>query len=479
MQKLVVLLLILSGLEGVAQQDFTLYNMQEVPQSTYANPSNRFNGSFYIGLPGISSNYLSLTNSRFAYSDVIIKQGNSLNLSFQEIIDESADDNYLSLNTKIDLLSFGFSLSEKTQFTFHITENANLRLNYTDDFIRFVYNGNAGFSDSVANFEGIGINAMHYREYGVGISHQLNEKLRIGGKAKFLYGMENIYSERTDINLFTDPETFQLQAEADISLKTSGIDDVDDDESTADYLSGRKNTGFAIDLGANYQVSEKLSVNASILDLGWIRWKSFTKNFNNPGSNFTYNGIEINAFTGETEDAPEDEGTSLDRVLDSLEAALDLDTTRGAYTTSLSSRFFIGANYQLNDKTIVGGIIHSEFFQNRIHPSFTANFNRKLNKWIGVSASYTVFNQSFTNLGLGLNLNPGPIQFYLTADNVLGAFKPQDARLFQLRFGINLLFGGERTTDLNPAFHKKEKRAKKNKKEKKNSKKEETENSKS
>lgn len=451
------LFLVFLGFASFAQQDFTLYNMQEVPQSTYSNPSNRFNGSFYIGLPGISSNYINLTNSRFSYSDVIQKQGDSLNLDFQSVIDQSGDNNFLSINTKIDLLSFGFSISEKTQFFFNMTENVNFRLNYTDDFMRFVYQGNGSFSDSIANFEGIGINAMHYREYAIGVSHQLNEKLRIGGKLKYLYGMENIYSERTDINLFTDPETFQLNASANISLKTAGIDDVEDDESTGDYLFGRDNRGFAIDLGANYQLSEKLSINASILDLGWIKWKSFTKNFNNPGSQFVYNGIEINAFTGESEDASQDENTSLDRVLDSLEEALNLDTTRGSYTTSLSSRIFIGANYQINSKTMVGGILHTEFFQNRLYPSFSANFNRKITKWLGIAASYTIFNNSFTNLGLGVNLNPGPVQFYLTADNVIGAFKPQDARLFQLRFGINLLFGGERTQDLNPAYQKKNK----------------------
>ena len=98
-----------------------------------------------------------------------------------------------------------------------------------------------------------------------------------------------------------------------------------------------------------------------------------------------------------------------------------------------------------------------------------------MTKWIGISGSYTIINQSFANVGLGLNLNPGPVQFYLVSDNVLGAFKPQDSRYFQVRFGINLIFGSQKSKVFNAPYSKKVKE-KKEKKEKK-SKKEEEENS--
>lgn len=453
MKRLYIFLFLLSSLSLVAQQDFTLINMQEIPQSSYSNPSNRFNGSFYIGLPAISSNYFSFTNSRFAYSDAVIKSGNSLNFDLDQVIEEAGENNYLSFNTKTDLFSFGISLNEKTQLMVNVTENANLRLNYTNDFMRFVYRGNASFEDNTANLEGIGINAIHYREYAVGVSHQLNEQLRLGIKAKYLYGMENIYSERTDIRLITDPETFEITAQSDISLRTAGIIDVEGDENFGDYILGRKNRGFAVDLGANYQLNEKLSLTASILDLGAIKWNDHTKNYSNNGE-FVYNGIEINAFSDE-DPAADDRSTSFNRVVDSMEKALNLDSNTNSYTAPLTSRFFIGANYQLNEKSIVGGLIQSEIFQRKIYPSFTANYHRKMNKWIGLSASYTVFNGSYTNLGLGLNVNPGPVQFYIVSDNVIHAFQPQHAQYLQLRFGINLIFGSQKSKEINPYYTKK------------------------
>ena len=35
-----------------------------------------------------------------------------------------------------------------------------------------------------------------------------------------------------------------------------------------------KNNGWGIDLGGNYQLTEQLSVSASIVDLGYIKWKT-------------------------------------------------------------------------------------------------------------------------------------------------------------------------------------------------------------
>lgn len=432
-----------------AQQDFTLYNLEEIPQSNYSNTSNQFNGNWYLGLPGLSSNYLSLSNSGFAYSDAIKKRNNDLLLDFNALINEIEDDNYLSFQTKIDLLSFGFKISERTQLSVNISENASFKFSYPKDFVRFVYEGNASFEDNTVDLDGIGINAIHYREYGIGISHQLTQKLRLGVRAKYLYGMENIYSERTDISIRTDPETYAITAKADIEIHTAGVDDVDiDKEGVSNYLNGRSNTGFAIDLGANYELTEKISVNASVLDLGFISWNDFTTTYASKGE-FEYSGIEIDAFGQGNGPGGE---TSFDRVGDSLEEAFDIDTSYGGYSAPLTGRFYIGGNYKINDRSFTGAIIQSEVYRSSVKPSFTLHYNRKMTKWISLSTSYTIINRSYNNLGLGLNINPGPIQFYIISDNVLGALQPQHARHAQVRFGINLIFGSDKTTELRPNF---------------------------
>ena len=270
--------------------------------------------------------------------------------------------------------------------------------------------------------------------------------------------MENIYSERTDFSLVTDPETFELTFLADISIKTSGINNFDENnEGGRDYFFNRGNRGFAVDLGANYELNDKFSLNASILDLGAIRWSNNTISYSNNGEEFVYNGIELDAFAEDDEQSATNDGeTSFDRVLDSLEKSLAIDTTYDSYTAPITSRFYIGANYKLNEQSMVGGLIQSEVFQRKIIPSITLSYNRKVSNIFSVAGSYTIINGSYTNLGLGVNFNPGPVQFYAVTDNIFGVFRPQHNRHIQVRFGLNFIFGGNKTKELNPAFNRKE-----------------------
>ncbi|MEX2380426.1 MAG: DUF5723 family protein [Vicingaceae bacterium] len=458
MKKIHIILAFLCFTTVHAQQDLSMFNLNEIPQSSYSNPSNQFNGKFHIGIPALSSNYLSASNSGFAYSDFIRKNGDSLLADFDNMIKSIEVDNYLSFYSKIDLLSFGISINSKTQLMFNVSDNAYFRLSYPKDLMRFIYEGNAAFEDNTANLEGVGLSLNHYREYALGLSHQLNDKLRIGGRLKYLYGMENIYNERSDITVITDPETYKITANANLSIKTAGLTN-DIDESAMEYLSGRGNSGLGIDLGANYQLNEKISLNASIIDLGYIKWKAHTKSYSNKGE-FQYSGIEINTFAGE-EGARADGETSFDRVLDSLEEAMNIDTSTASYSSPLTSRIYLGGNYEINERSFAGALFQAEVFQGNILPSFTLLYNRKMNKWIGLGASYTMINRTYNNLGLAVNFNPGPIQFYLVSDNLLGVFRPQHTRHLQVRFGINLIFGGDKSTQMNAAYKRGEKKKKK------------------
>jgi hypothetical protein len=468
MKKILSILLLFLAFNGFSQQDFIMYGLQDIPQSTYSNPSNRYDGKFFIGFPALTSHYFSFSNSGFSYSDAVSKKGDSLYLNFDDLLKEIDDKNYLSINSKTDLLAFGFSLGDKTQLTFNVTENMNFKFVYPKDFIQFITKGNASFNGETANFDGIGFGANHYREYGVGISRQITNKLRIGLRGKYLYGMENIYSEKTDISLTTDSSTFEILAEADITYRTSGLNTTDNaKDDIVDYLSGRDNTGFAADFGADYQFNDKLSFNASVLDIGYINWNHDIETQSNNGGTFNFSGIEIDAF-GSRDTSSE----VFDEILDSLENTFELTESNESYTTKLTPRIYIGANYKLSERHMAGFLIQTEVFQGTVKPSFTLTYNRKMTKWITLASSYSYFNNSYSNLGFGFSLDPGPVQFYVISDNLLGAFQPQNTRHLQVRFGMNLIFGREKSKELRPPYNplksnddKKEKKEKKVKKE--------------
>jgi flavin-binding protein dodecin len=462
---LLICFCLFTAIASKAQQDLMMFNFNEIPQSSYSNPSNQFNGKFYLGLPLISSSYFSLSNSGFAYSDLIKKDGDSLKLDFNSMIGELQDKNFLSLNSKVDLFSLGFKVGDRTQITLNATENINFRFRYTKDFATFVQKGNLGFENNVANFDNIGFSANYYREYGLGVSHQFSSRLRLGAKVKYLYGIANLDSRRTNLSLTTDPNTFALNAKADVLINSSaGEFSADSLSEMEGFISGFDNTGFGVDLGFNYELTKKLSINASILDLGYIQWNSNVTNYTIDKGEYTFTGIPVDAFSPQNDTSG---SSAFSNVIDSLETAFNVKETSNGYTTPLVGRFYAGVNYKMNEKLMLGGLIQSEFYKGSVRPSLTASANYKISKWLGVAASYSVINRSYTNLGVGININPRNIQIYVVSDNILGALNPQHAGHAQVRAGVNFIFGSEKVNEINPSYDgvtnvKREKRSRRN-----------------
>ena len=132
MKKIILLLLIvlLTNYTASAQQNFTLYNMEAVPQRMYANPAFMpSNSKVYVGLPILSSEYLNFSNSGFKYSDLIKHRGDSLYVDYENMLSKLSKNNYISAAFQHDILSFGFKI-KKNYFSFNATEKINLRFPY-------------------------------------------------------------------------------------------------------------------------------------------------------------------------------------------------------------------------------------------------------------------------------------------------------------------------------------------------------------
>ena len=442
MKKLLISLCFsLCSLGLFAQGSMIMYPQQNIPQSIYSNPANQFNGKIFIGVPALSSLDVRISN-RFRYSDAIVKENDSLKLSFDNLLAEMKENNYLNLDLRADIISFGYSINENTQLTFNISEVISASFAVNKDLVEFIYKGNAAFENRTANFENLGINASHYREVGVGISHQFSEKWRLGGRVKYLYGLENIYTERMDVRLSTDPETYELKAITDFALNTSGIDFPNSfDEYMADYLDGKNNHGLAFDLGAHYQLNERINLSFSVIDWGFIRWNDNNTNYSGEGV-FTYDGIEINSITGENELLGGE--ISFDRVLDSLEEELGIVESSEAYTAPMVTQLYLGGSLEIDKYSQAGILLRTDIFSNKLRPSFSLNYHRQMNKWLSLTGAYSGINGTFDNIGLGITANPGKVQFYLMTDNIIGAFQPQHARNLHTRFGMNIFIGRQK-----------------------------------
>lgn len=435
---LLYLLTVLFSYTLSAQQNLTLYNMEVVPQRMYANPA--FFPSYSkinIGLPIISSGYYNLSNSGFKYSDLIRHRADdSLVVDYDNMLSKLKDNNYLTIAVIPDLLSFGFAV-KKNYFSFNITEKVNFRFRYPKGFMEFIGKGNGGMLGEEVNFN-FGVDFTHYREYGFGYSRKVNDKLTVGGKLKYLYGMENVWTENADISLTTDPNDFSITAKANLKINTSGLDTGSfNDLNVKEYALKKKNKGVGLDLGGVYKLNEKFMFSASLIDLGYIKWKQDVTTYqsSNPDAKFTFQGIDMNDMINN------DSADATEIMVDSLSKIFKIDTVHVTYKTRLSSQIYLGANYNLTEKINTGVLFYGQFFDKKIHPALALSYNQRVGRWFNFSISYSMYNRSYNNVGLGFGLNLGPVQWYLVSDNVLGPIFPQNTKNIHLHTGLNLTFG--------------------------------------
>ncbi len=423
-----------------AQQDLTLYNMEMNPQRLSVNPAffpaySKVN----IGLPVISSTYFNLSNSGFKYSDLVKHYNNdprykdSLYVDYNNMLSKLKANNYLTTALQIDILSFGFAV-KKNYFSFNITEKANFSFRYPKGFMQFIGQGNGGLLGQDVNFN-FGIDFTHYREYGLGYSRKVNDKLTVGGKVKYLYGMENVQTETSDISVNTDPTNFAITAQANVKINSSINTG---NFNASQYLFKKKNNGMGIDLGAEYKLNDKFSFSGSLIDLGFIKWNQDVTTYQsaNPNSKFVFQGLDMNQLIN-----ADSSKNPTKIVTDSLNKMMKIDTIHKSYTTHLSSKIYLGANYNLTDKIKTGVLFYGQIYDKQIHPALALSYNQIVGRWLNYSLSYSMYNRSYNNIGVGLGLNIGSVQWYMISDNLLGAIFPQNTKNIHLHAGVNLRFG--------------------------------------
>ncbi len=417
-------------------QDLTMYNMPFLLQRHSLNPAFVPKSKIQIGIPMLSSVGLSFSNSGFKYSDLVISSGDSLIIDPDNMLNKLDRDNRLIFTSNLEFITFGFRL-KNNYLSFNITEHVHTKLNYPKDFFALIWEGNAADVERTSSFN-FAIDAIHYRSYNIGFARTFFERLTLGAKLKYLYGMENITTKTSNISLSTNPDSaYALTVKSDIEVLTSGFGDTDN--SQENYLFGRKNNGFGIDLGVNYSFSEKLSVNASALNLGKITWRSDIENYksHSENTNFTYRGLPISVLT--SSDSALSETTS--DLLDSLGSQFNVDTNNASYSSALGAQYHLGLNFE----PIKGQNLGFHWALNRLNGlssnALSLYYAACIKRALTLSVSYTAFNGTFNNIGFGLRVNGGPVQWHIITDNVVSFFTPQHAQYFNVRTGLNLTFG--------------------------------------
>ncbi len=431
------------GQNLIAQKNYTLYNLNETPQAHYLNPAFRSKAKVYISLPlGMQS--FGVSNSGFHMNHLLQTRSQDDSLVFNpgNAIDKMAKKNFLTTETYNEIIGFGFAVKDN-YFSFSMSNRFQSNLIYPRDLFKFAFEGNGkSYLGQRASLDGLGFNLTSYVEYAVGFNRKFSKKLTAGGRIKLLSGIANVNTKKSQLGIYTDATTFDLTIDGSAALYTSGIkpfyDTMPDNNNDYNPLNNAfsfKNAGFAIDLGATYELTDKITVSASLLDLGTIKWTTNNANYISNDVNYRFEGVDLNQYLQDSTT------TFLDQLQDTLENVFSQDENASSYRTGLYTRFYLGGTYKLTDKFFLGATLYNEIIKSRYRPGLILSGNVKLNNWFAATVNYSAYARSFGNVGLGFTIKGGPIQFYVISDNVAGFLFPKSSRNFHVSTGLSLLFG--------------------------------------
>jgi hypothetical protein len=461
------LILMLSGQNLSSQFGNTYYHMYGVPQANQLNPAFQPGCEGYLAMPLIGPLRFEVESNSIGYGDIfewnsatnkymtfLHPQGNK-----QKFMDALANLNLIRAEVASNLISFGWR-NEEWFFTFDLTERLIEGISFPKDFAEFLVDGNLyktnfNFSDLAQNFK-------YFHELGIGVSYNLDDEMQFGVRAKFLMGGANSTTRTSEIYLKTTPDEWRIRSDVmfeatlpyleDIPLDDEGYVDFDEVDSiglgelfgfpdgienytapsSLSTITGIKNPGFAVDLGFSYTPLEQLTVSASLVDLGFIRWRNYVYNFHQE-MDYTFEGVEFRL--EEDYDPGED-------LLDSLKNDLRVKVSQDKYTTMLTGKVYLGAAYNITERIRIGGLFRTRIYNYRFYNQYTLSANFQPISMFSASLSYSIYGKSYMNLGLGLSLRAGPLNLYFVTDQAPSAyFFPQEFSSMNFRLGMNIVWG--------------------------------------
>lgn len=377
-------------------------------------------------------------------------------VSAGDFLDGLHDKNKMNVNINMTILSFGFHKWGGFN-TFDLNLRSNTSANLPYDLFHFM---KSNMSESAAsyNIKDLTVRSNNYVELALGHSRMIDDKLTVGGKLKFLLGGANANAYIREMNLTLNDNQWDvtLDGQLDASMKgasftrkaepVNGKYEIDDFDIDSPGLGG---FGIGIDLGAVYKMDEfvdGLTLSASVLDLGFIKWNHTISASNGGLQSFSFKGFED--IVVDDDDDRNSLDNQWDRISDDLEDLYRFydDGVKTSRTTALAATLNVGAEYALPYyKKLTFGFLSTTRF-NKPFTSTEGRFYANIApiKWFDASVNYgaSTYGSSF---GWILNFHPKGFNFFIGSDHMIFKVNPQFVPIHNLNanvnFGFNITFG--------------------------------------
>ena len=415
----------------LSAQDLQWIGMENLRQSNPIDPSYiKQDTGLTVVLPGIAGTFI---QDGPVIGDYFRKTSNGVSrLDFTNVIDDFGEENGIGVEFSVPLLGVDWKTG-KGMFSVGYGMRVISDVQYSKDLIELYHIGNAAYIGETMNL-GLDIATRSYTELSLGYARQLGN-INIGARVKLLSGIEDLSIQNGKLDLFTDPDIYQLTVDTDIDILTAGtfeyngLGDFSLDYNPVKLFQVGKNMGFAFDLGISGTLGDKFSYQIAALDIGSITWNADSTFMYSSAEQTNFEGIDLLEFFEDDQDIV---------VEDSLYQVLTFTKEQKEYSTQLFKKFLIGVDYDFSDKINIGGFFHL----NQYNVSGVSSF--------GLNGSYR-FSKHMVNLilasangnpvaGLGAIVNVGPVQVIATTDNILGVINADKVNYSSSRIGLNVSF---------------------------------------
>ena len=440
MRKILFYFFLLFAIAMQAQQQIA-FSFGETPQTLLLNPGSETNYKSHFGIPVLSNFQLTIGNTGFQMGDLFSNDSRPFNEKFEKVLEQLSPDDYINLNTKIDVLNFGYRYNNKIYISVGFYEELDLMVYFPKDAIEGLYYGNdpffnRSFSVSQAIMKADLLGVLH-----AGISKKIDEKLTIGGRFKIYSSSLNVETNNNSGSITTTTNTTNITRltlqNLDAEVSTSGLDNFS-------LLGGNLGVGF--DVGLTYHFSPQIEFTGSILDLGFVKHSKNTRNFTAKG-NYVLDGINF-------EYNPDDPIDYWEQLSNDFKARIPNEETEDAYTSWRPMKLNAALKYSFGERRnkFCYTKTHKQYYYNSIgfqmhtimRPlkpqfSFTSFYEKSLSQKIYTKFTHTINDYSSTIFGAGTSLQLGKLHVFGALDNVLGVRDLSTLNTISLNFGLNII----------------------------------------
>ncbi|WP_419507495.1 DUF5723 family protein [Alistipes communis] len=443
MKKLLYTLAAVLVCTGAAAQNPTLYFMEGVPLRSQMNPAlapqrGYFNIPVLGGLAVTAGGNTSLDHLLFRRGGRLVTLL-SPSVSSADALSDLHSKNLVNADIRVNLLGFGaYTANRKHFWSFDLNLRTSVSTQFPYELFHFFKTGES------AQVRNLGLSSDAYAEAGFNYSFPIGEKFYVGARVKFLVGLARAKSYFTQFNVSLGENEWYAEAVGELEVNSNlltiptrqeaGQDGVyrnyyqlDDMEFDAKFKPA--GYGAAFDIGATYEPIPNLLVSAAVNDIGFIAWNKASSMHGTVSRRLTFDGAQVDA--SGVADIDFDLGELKFEQVDEESATRMLH-----YTMNL------GAEYRLWDRRVGFGALYQihKYDYAALH-NLTASVNFQPVRWFGLSGSYSFIDNRASALGLGLNLNPGWINFYIATDVLLTKKSAQWIPIKQGRMNFNLGIG--------------------------------------